>query len=315
MKAVVINRYGSPEVLQYEEVAEPKIKPDQLLVKVHASSVNPIDWKIRKGMLKILTGKRFPLILGMDVAGEVVAVGEKVTRFQPADQIYANIASLPGGAYAEYAAVSEKNAALKPANMTNEQAATVPLAGLTALQALRDQGKIKPGAKVLINGAAGGVGSLAVQIAKALGAEVTAVCSTKNLELVQSLGADHTLDYTQRDFTQEPGQYDIIFDAVSKQSFSGCKNILTANGIYIATLPTLDSLLQGVLTTFIPGKKAKLILTRTNSKDLDYIKNLIEAGKIRSVIDRTYPLAELAAAHAYSETEHAAGKIAIAVAS
>lgn len=315
MKAVVINQYGSTDVLQYQEVEEPKTKPNQLLVKVYATSVNPIDWKIRKGMLKIITGNRFPMILGLDVAGEVVAVGEKVMRFKPGDQIYADIASLPGGAYAEYAAVPEKNAALKPTNMTYEQAAAVPVTALTALQALRDQGKIKPGAKVLINGAAGGVGSFAVQIAKVLGAEVTAVCSAKNLELVKSLGADRVIDYNQQDFTQKPGQYDIIFDTVSKQSFSRCKHILTASGIYVATLPTLDSLLQGSLTTFIPGKKAKLILTNANGRNLDELKYLIEAGKIRSVIDRTYPLAELAAAHAYSETERAAGKIAIVVAS
>ena len=254
------------------------------------------------------------MILGFDVAGEVVAVGEKVKRFQPGNQIYADIASLPGGAYAEYTAVAEGNAALKPSNMSYAEAAAVPVAGLTALQGFRDLGQMQPGFQVLINGAAGGVGSYAVQIAKVLGAEVTAVCSSKNLELVKSLGADRVIDYTQQDFTQEPTLYDIVFDTVSKQSFTSCEKILKSHGIYIATLPSFDNILPTLWTTLLPGKKAKLILTQARGKDLEYLKDLIEAGKIRSVIDRTYPLSELAAAHTHSETERTVGKIAIAVA-
>lgn len=315
MKAAIINQYGSAEVLQYQEVEQPQINPEQLLVKVHASSVNPVDWKIRKGMLKLLTGNRFPMILGMDVSGEVVAVGDQVTRFQVGDLIYADLGTLPGGAYAEYAAVSEKAAAFKPTNITHEQTAAVPVAGLTALQGLRDLGQIKPGYQVLINGASGGVGTFAVQIAKALEAQVTGVCSTKNIELVQSLGADRIIDYTQQDVTQDTQQYDIIFDTVSKLPFSRCQTILKPNGIYIDTLPTPETVLQGVLTTFLPGKKAKFILAKAKGQDLAELKDLIEAGKIQPVIDRTYPLSELVAAHTYSETEHAAGKIAIAVAS
>ncbi|ARV60636.1 zinc-binding alcohol dehydrogenase [Nostocales cyanobacterium HT-58-2] len=315
MKAVVIRQYGSPEVLQYEEVEPPKIKPDQLLVKVHASCINPVDWKIRQGMLRFITGNKFPMMLGFDLSGEVVEVGSQVTRFQPGDQIYASLSPPAGGAYAEFAAVPEKNAALKPTNMTYEEAASVPIAALTALQALRDQGNIQPGQTVLVNGASGGVGTFAVQIAKALGAQVTAVCSTKNIELVKSLGADHVIDYTQQDFTQDTAQYNIIFDAVAKQSFSGSKKALKPKGIYITTLPTPETLVQSFLTALIPGQKAKIILETPKSQDLVYLKDFIESGKIRSVIDRTYPLQELAAAHEYSETGRAAGKIVITVAS
>lgn len=310
MKAVVIRRYGSAEVLQCEELEQPKIKPEQLLIRVHASSVNPIDWKIRQGMLSLLTGNNFPMFLGFDVAGEVVEVGSQVTRFKVGDAIYGST-SFPGGAYAEFAAIPENFAAPKPTNMSYEEAATVPLAALTALQALRDLGNIKLGQTVLVNGASGGVGVFAVQIAKALGAEVTGVCSTRNLDLVKSLNADMVIDYTQQDFTEGNVQYDIIFDAVAKRAFSNCRKVLKPDGIFISTLPTPEVMLQGFLTTFLPGQKVKFVLERPNSKDLVYLKDLIEAGKMRTVIERTYPLQELAEAHQYSEGERAVGKIAI----
>jgi NADPH:quinone reductase-like Zn-dependent oxidoreductase len=313
MKAVVFYRYGPADVLQLAEVEPPKIKPDRLLVKVRSTAVNPIDWKIRQGMLRIITGNKFPKIPGFDLAGDVVEVGSQVTRFRSGDKIFAGL-SLPGGACAEYVAVPEKFAALKPTNMTYEQAAVVPGSALTALQALRDLGKIQLGQSVLINGASGGVGSFAVQIAKALGAEVTGVCSGKNLELVKSLGADRAIDYTQQDFTKDGSQYDIILDAVGKRSFSECKSALKSQGIYIATLPNADLFIQGILTALVPGKKAKLVFQTPSGRDLTYLKDSIEAGKIRSEIDRTYPLTEIVAAHQYSETGRAAGKIAIAIA-
>ena len=310
MKAIVIRGYGAAEVLQYEDVEKPKIQPEQLLVKVHASSVNPIDWKTRKGMLSILTGNKFPLILGFDVAGEVVEVGSQVTRFKVGDAIYGST-SFPGGAYAELAVVTESLAAPKPKNMSYEEAATVPLAALTALQALRDLGNIKSGQTVLINGASGGVGVFAVQIAKALGAEVTGVCSSKNLDLVKSLNADLVIDYTQQDFTQGNVQYDMIFDAVAKRSFSDSRKVLKPNGVYVSTLPTPEVIIQSGLTMFLPGQKVKFVLEKPNTKDLLYLKDLIETGKMRTVIDRTYPLQELSEAHRYSEGERAVGKIAI----
>ncbi len=313
MKAVFINQYGSAELLQYADVEKPQIKSDQMLVKVHATSVNPIDWKIRSGMIQLLTGYNFPLILGFDVAGVVEEVGNSVTNFQVGDSIYAYLDSLPGGAYAEYAAVSERAACLLPNTMSYEQAAAVPLAALTALQALRDSGEIQPGQQVLINGASGGVGSFAVQIAKALETEVTAVCSTKNVELVETLGADYVIDYTQKDFTQDTKQYDIIFDAVAKESFSRCQNILKPNGIYVTTLPALDTLVQGLLTFLVPGKTAKFMLANSSGKDLAFLKNLIEANKLRSIIAKTYPLSELAAAHEESEQGRVVGKLVITV--
>jgi NADPH:quinone reductase-like Zn-dependent oxidoreductase len=197
--------------------------------------------------------------------------------------------------------------------MSYEQAAAVPLAALTALQALRDSGEIQPGQQVLINGASGGVGSFAVQIAKALETEVTAVCSTKNGELVETLGADYVIDYTQKDFTQDTKQYDIIFDAVAKESFSRCQNILKPNGIYVTTLPALDTFVQGLLTFLVPGKTAKFMLANSSGKDLAFLKNLIEANKLRSVIAKTYPLSELAAAHEQSEQGRVVGKLVITV--
>lgn len=312
MKAMVIRQYGSPNVLQYEEVEPPKIKPDQLLVKVRASCVNPVDWKIRKGMLKFITGNQFPIILGFDLSGDVVEVGSQVTRFKVGDAIYGNV-GLPGGGYAEFAAVPEKSVAPKPTNMSYEEAAAVPVAALTALQSLRDLGHIQLGQSVLVNGGSGGVGTFAVQIAKALGATVTATCSTKNIDVIKSLGADRVIDYKQQDFTQESAQYDIILDAVAKQSFFNCQKVLKHHGVYVTTLPTPESILQSLFTAIIPGQKVKIILEIPKYQDLIYLKDLIEAGKIRSVIDRIYPLQELAIAHAYSETERAVGKIAIAV--
>lgn len=309
MKAVVIREYGSADVLRYEEVEAPKIKPHELLVKVHAAGVNPIDWKIRKGMLKIISGNKFPIILGFDLAGEVLEVGSQ-SGFRVGDEIYGSL-GVPGGAYAELAAVPQKVAAVKATNISFEEAAALPVAALTALQSLRDKANIQQSQSVLINGASGGVGIFAVQIAKALGAEVTGVCSSKNLDFVKSLGADSLIDYTQQDFTQNQVQYDIVFDAVGKQTFDNCKKVLKPNGVYITTLPNLQNIVAIALTSLFGSQKAKFILAQPNTADLLYLNELIEAGKLRVVIDRTYPLQELAAAHIYSESERAKGKIVI----
>jgi NADPH:quinone reductase-like Zn-dependent oxidoreductase len=310
MKAVVIREYGSADVLRYEEVEAPIIKPDELLVKVHAAGVNPVDWKIRKGMLKIITGNNFPMILGFDLAGIVLEVGSQVSGFQVGDEIYASL-GVPGGAYAEIAAVPQKVAALKATNISFEEAAALPVAALTALQSLRDKANIQREQTVLINGASGGVGIFAVQIAKALGAVVTGVCSGKNIVFVKFLGADFAIDYTQQDFTQNQVQYDIVFDAVGKQTFDNCKKVLKPNGVYITTLPNLQNIVSIGLTSLFGGKKAKFIIAQPNTADLLYLNELIETGKLRVVIDCTYPLQELAAAHIYSETERAKGKIVI----
>lgn len=313
MKAAIIDRYGSFEVLQIKEVEKPQIEPDQMLVKVHASSVNPIDWKIRKGLLKNRSGEEFPMLLGYDLSGEVMEVGDRINQFHPGDLIYARLDQPTGGAYAEYAAVSQKIAAAKPINMTHLEAATVPLAAMTALQALQNKGNIKAGQKVLINGASGGVGIFAVQIAKAFKTEVTGVCSGSNVEMVQSLGADRVIDYKQQDFIEDNVKYDIIFDVVGNRTPSECKSVLTPDGVYITTQPTPDEKLAELQQDLMPNQKAEVIMLQSNAQDLVYLTREIEAGKIKTVIDRTYPLSEIAAAHAYSETEHASGKIAIAI--
>lgn len=315
MKAIIINGYGPAEVLEYKEVSQPQLKPDHLLIKMHATSVNPVDFKIRKGELKLFTGLRKPKvkILGFDVSGEVVETGENVKTFKKGDQVYALMGIFEGGAYAEYISVPESSAAIKPANMSFKESAAVPLASLTALQALRDKGKVCPRKKVLINGASGGVGTFAVQIAKALGAVVTGVCSSKNIELVQSLGADKVIDYTRKDFTKDYQTYDIVYDVVANKSFSVCKKALIPNGIYITTVPNPVIIFQTFRTYLWPGKKATYIMVKANGKDLNFIKELIEADKVKSVIDKTFSLSQVATAHTYCEAGHTRGKNVITI--
>ncbi|MGL5063648.1 MAG: NAD(P)-dependent alcohol dehydrogenase [Microcoleus sp.] len=313
MKAVVFDRYGSAQELQYREIAKPIAKANELLVRVCASSINPVDWKIRQGHLQLLSGFNFPKIVGSDISGVVVEVGAAVTKFQPGDEIYTFLNPVTGGACAEYAAVPESAAAIKPQNITHAQAATIPIAGLTALQALRDLGQMRSGSKVLINGASGGVGTFAVQIAKAMNAEVTGVCSAKNAESVSNLGADVVLDYAQNDFTKQTETYDIILDAVSSKTFPECETVLRDEGVYIATLPNFNDMLPLLTSWFLPGKKAKLVLANPDSSDLGTLRDLIETGKVQPIIDRTYNLAEVAAAHEYSEIGRAVGKIAIEI--
>lgn len=313
MKAVVFDRYGSVEELQYREMEKPTIKPNQLLVRVRASSVNPVDWKVRQGQLQLLSGFNFPRIVGSDISGVVVEIGREITKFQPGDEVYTFLNPMTGGACAEYASVLESATAIKPQNMTHAQAAAIPIAGLTALQALRDLGKIQAGNKVLINGASGGVGTFAMQIAKAMNAEVTGVCSAKNANLVNKLGADFVLDYAEVDFTKSSQKYDIILDAVDTKTFNECEKVLQLEGVYISTLPSFDNLAPMFLSWFVPGKKAKLIVANANSSDLVTLRDLIEAGKVEPVIDRTYSLEAVAAAHTYSKTGRTVGKIAIAI--
>ncbi len=313
MKAVLFYQYGSANVLQYQDVADPQIQADQLLVKVHGTSVNPVDWKVRQGQVQLLSGFNFPKYIGCDLSGVVVAVGEKVTNFQPGDEVYTFLNPLSGGAYAEYAAIPAATTALKPKNLTHSQSAAVPVAGLTALQALLNLGQIQAGQNVLINGASGGVGTFAVQMAKIMQAEVTGVCSTANLNIIKQLGADVVIDYTQVDFTQQETQYDIIFDAVAKQSFYTCQNVLQPDGVYISTLPTLESLLAVAQTLFFPGQNAKFILALPIRRDLDQLRDWIESNKIEVVIDKTHSLSNVVQAHIDSETERTVGKIVMSV--
>ncbi|MFQ5837611.1 MAG: NAD(P)-dependent alcohol dehydrogenase [Thermoplasmata archaeon] len=311
MKAMVYQKYGSPDVLELQEVDKPTVTDGEVLVRVHAASANPLDWHFLRGtplVVRIWAGLVKPKrkILGVDVAGRVEAVGGKVTQFQPSDEIF----GMKSGAFAEYLCVPEDGVVLKPANLTYEEAAAVPVAALTALQGLRDKGQIQPGHKVLINGASGGVGTFAVQIAKSFEAEVTGVCSTRNLDMVRSIGADRVIDYSEEDFTQTGGRYDLILDAVGNHSLSDCRRALHANGIYVAVAGSLGRALWIAMT----GRKRMVsMLTKSNREDLGFLKELLETGKVTPVIDRRYPLSEVAEALRYLEEGHAQGKVVITV--
>jgi NADPH:quinone reductase-like Zn-dependent oxidoreductase len=285
--------------------------PNEVLIKVHAASINPVDWKVRSGKLRIFTGSRFPMVLGRECAGEVIETGKEVKNYKQGDRVI----GVPGirrmGAFAEYACAPEKTVFPRPKNIGFEEAASIPIAGLTALQALRDRGRIAPGQKVLINGASGGVGHFAVQLAKIFGAEVTAVCSGANAGFVKSLGADHVIDYSQEDFTRGDARYDIIFDAVARRSFGECKRALSSKGIYVSTLPSRAVMVNQYITGFLTAKKARLINVSPDPNDMEWMKTQVEANKITIVIDKIYSLDHAKEALAYSETGKAKGKIVL----
>ena len=317
MKAIVYTQYGSPDVLQLKEVEKPTPKGNEVLIKVYAASANPADWHLMRAepfLARLAGGLLKPknTRLGADVAGRVEAVGSNGTQFQVGDEVFGELSLNALGSFAEYVCAPAALLALKPANLTFEQAAAVPLAAFTALQGLRDKGQIRPGQKVLINGASGGVGTFAVQIAKSFGTEVTGVCSTRNLELVRSLGADHVIDYTKTDFTRTGQHYDLIFDAVGNRSVADIRRALTPTGICsVAGFTTMARLFQIML---LGGKKIGMMETaQANQKDLLVIKELLEAGKVVPVIDCSYPLAETAEAIRYLETGRARGKVVITV--
>lgn len=316
MKAILYPTYGSPDVLRLAEVPIPTPKEDQVLVKVHAAAANPLDWHRMRAdpiLVRLSDGLRKPKDprLGADIAGRVEAVGAQVTEFQPGDEVFGEIGA---GGFAEYVAVAAKALTHKPTNRTFAEAAAVPVAGFTALQGLRDTGKIQPGQRVLVNGASGGVGAYAVQLAKHFGAHVTGVCSGRNVDLVRSLGADQVIDYTQTDFTRTGQRYDLILDTIGNRSVADCRRVLTPTGICaVAGFTTLGRLFQVILLGSWGGQKMATFLAQPNQNDLRLLKELLEAGKIRSVIDRYYPLAQTADAIRYLETGRARGKVIITV--
>jgi NADPH:quinone reductase-like Zn-dependent oxidoreductase len=318
MKAMVCTTYGSPDVLQLKQVAKPTPKDKEVLIKVHAAVVGPSDCAFRKGdpfIVKFIYGLVRPkfAILGVEFAGEIEAVGKDVTLFQKGDQVF-GMSPNSFGAHAEYMCLPEdKSVIIKPANTTYVEAAGIVDGATTALTFLRDVAKLQRGQKILINGASGAVGAYAVQLAKYFGAEVTGVCSAANVALVQSLGADQVIDYTKEDFTNNGQAYDVIFDAVGKSSFSRCKGALTQTGMYLSTAPTLGIVLQMVRTSLFGSKKAKFATAglMQNKDNLTFLKDLIEAGKIISVIDRCYPLEQTAEAHRYVEQGHKKGNVVI----
>lgn len=321
MKAIIYCEYGPPEVLQWSDIEKPNPGDNELLVRVRAASINPADL-VYKGGARIVTGLRKPKTtrFGIDFAGTVEAIGKTVTSFKPGDEVFGG----KRGALAEYVCVGQDRAvALKPGNMTFQQAASVPVAAITALQGLRDKGKIQPGQKVLINGASGGVGTFAVQIAKAFGADVTAVCSTRNLAMVRSIGADQVTDYTKEDFTKGAQRYNLIFDLIGNHSFSERRHILTANGICVmagvggagASGGQIFQVLGGELNAYVlsqfVSQKFVTFLASLNKQDLTSLGDLMRSGKVTPVIDRVYKISDLATALRYLEEGHARGKVVI----
>jgi NADPH:quinone reductase-like Zn-dependent oxidoreductase len=321
MKAIVRDTYGAPEVLKVGEVEKPELTDDRVLVRVHAASVARGDWYSLTGLYigRAEMGLRKPKsrLVGGDFAGTVEAVGRDVTEFQPGDEVF----GARSGALAEYACARTSAIALKPAHVTFEEASAVPTSAITALQGLRDKGKLQPGQRVLINGASGGVGTFAVQIAKALGAEVTAVCSTRNVDLVRSLGADHVIDYTCEDFTRSAERYDLMFDNAGSRSWSECKRVLAPNARVVLVggqmggrvLGPLGHVIKSKLAAMFGSRKAVFFVAKFNSADMQVLRELLEAGKVTPVIDRRYPLSEVADAFRYLGEGHAQGKIVITI--
>jgi NADPH:quinone reductase-like Zn-dependent oxidoreductase len=323
MKAIVYTEYGSPDVLHLEEVAKPTPKDNEVLVKIHAAAVTAGDLIFMKGepfLARLGSGLLKPKykIPGKEMAGRVEAVGGNVTQFKPGDEVFGDLYVCGLGAFAEYVSVPENAIALKPANISFEEAAAVAESAIVALQGLRDQGKIRPGQKVLINGASGGVGSFAVQIAKSFGAVVTAVCSTRNLAMARSIGADYVIDYTQEDFTQNGQHYDLILATNGYHPISDYRRALGPNGIYVTTGGSMTQLLQamtqGPWISMTGSQKMSNLLVKPNKKDLVFMKELLEAGKVKPVIDRRYPLSEVPAAFRYLDEGHAQGKVVITIA-
>lgn len=312
MKAIGIYQYGGPEVLEIVEIPVPEIIEDEVLIKVKAAAVNPVDWKSRRGNISFLTGKKFPFIPGTEVSGIIEKVGSKVANLRKGQRVYAGL-SYKGGGYAEYVKVNAKKVFLVPDNTDFITASTYGVAGVTALQGLYLHGKLVEGMEVLINGASGGVGSYAVQIAKILGARVTGVCSGKNAELVKSLGADDVIDYTKNDFTAMIGAYDIIFDAVGKSNFSSAKKALKKKGVYVNPNPRPKLFITQFITSITGGKKARGILLKMIRDDLNWIRDQIALSNLKVVIDKTYSMNEVQKAHEYSESERVRGKIVVVI--
>jgi len=310
MKALAIRQYGGPEQLQIMETALPKPGHGEVLVRIHAAGVNPVDYKVRNGSLGWLMGRKFPKILGGDIAG-VVEQADKNSVYKPGDRVFAML-NIKGGGYAEFAVVKETQLCLIPEVISMQDAAATPLAALTALQGLQIGGDIDENDKILINGASGGVGSFAVQIAKAMGAHVTAVCSTRNMDFVKELGADNVIDYTKQDFTESEKSFKKVFDAVAKSSFFKCKSILDEDGTYITTLPSPSIFLHKVLN-LLRKQKAAAVMVKPLGTDLTFIADLMKKGIVQAHIEKSFPLTEGAEAHKMIESERVRGKIVLTV--
>jgi NADPH:quinone reductase-like Zn-dependent oxidoreductase len=324
MRAITCKKYGSADVLELRDVAKPGVEGDSVLVRVRAASANPYDWHFMRGVPYIArlmaTGVRKPkqTVPGTDVAGEVESVGDAVTRFRPGDQVFGQVGR---GSFAEYVSAPERLLALKPTNLSFEQAATVPLAGVTALQGLRDAGGIRTGQKVMIVGASGGVGTFAIQLAKWYGAEVTGVCSTSNLDLVRTIGADHVVDYTREDYTRSGRRYDLIFQLGGTRSPGSLRRVLTPKGTLVLSsgdspgrvIGPIGRIIKALILSPFVSQKMTALVAKASIDDLQILKTMIESGSVTPVIDRTYSLSDAAEAIRYVETGHARGKVVVAV--
>jgi NADPH:quinone reductase-like Zn-dependent oxidoreductase len=320
MKAAVYTRYGPPDVVQITDVEKPSPNDNEVLMKVRAASVNPYDWHFMRGTpygVRIVAGLAKPKVtkLGADVAGQVEAIGRNTMQFKPGDQVF----GICKGAFAEYVCAPESALVMKPGNVTFEQAACVPIAGFTALQGLRNKGRVQPGQTVLVNGASGGVGTFAVQIAKSFGADVTGVCSARNVDMVRSIGADRVIDYTREDFTKSGQCYDVFFDCIGQHSLSVCRRVLNPRGIYVGAGGPSDRWMIGPIARLIKSlamstfgsQRLSGVLAKANKEDLTILREFIQAGKVTPVIDRRYPLSEVPEAIRYLEEGHARGKVVI----
>jgi NADPH:quinone reductase-like Zn-dependent oxidoreductase len=313
VRAAVIRRYGEPDVIDLEDLPDPVATEGNMVVGVHAAGVNPIDCHVRAGNRRFFTRKNFPITLGSDIAGDVIAVGDGVRRFKTGDQVYALLNRFRGGGYAQLASVAESAASAMPHNLSYVEAASLPRGGITAYEGLRKLGGLRRGHHVLINGASGGVGIFAVQIANAFEAEVTGTCSARNRDLVQSLGVDHIIDYTQEDFTRNRATYDIVFDVAGNRTFGQCRHALRRGGVYITTTLSPRNMILRFVTRWNVTQRSQLVLTKPRAATLDEIRALVEAGKLRTIIDRTYPLSGAADAHTYFETGRSRGKLVISM--
>ena len=313
MKAAIINQWGDPNVFQIKDIPKPVPAKDQVLIKIFASSINPVDWKQRQGNHKYILGSPFPIVLGYDICGEVVEVGKSISKFKVGDIVLGDLDNKYGGAFAEFGLGHEKSFTLKPKNQTLEEAAATTLVSLTALQALRDKAKLSEGKTVLINGASGGVGHVAVQMAKIMGARVIGVASKKNKDFVHQLGADIFVDYTSTQLTSLNHKVDVFFDVTGNYSFPKTSKLVNPRGVYITTLPRPKILLHKLLQPFTKGKKVTTLLRKQNASDLEQIATWIHEGKLRLHIDKVFDLEEISKAHAYSEQGRTRGKVVIKI--
>ncbi|MGH8455136.1 MAG: NAD(P)-dependent alcohol dehydrogenase [Nevskiales bacterium] len=309
MKAIRYEHFGPPEVLQWVDIPTPQPGPREVLVKVAAAAVNPKDMLMRKGRMKFFTGNRLPRGCGQDFSGTVVSTGSERTALKPGDEVYGMLNGWDACTYAEYTTAPVGDIAPRPGNLPLEEAAGLPLVCQTSLQALRDLGKPRPGMQVLINGASGGVGAHAVQIAKILGGVVTAVCSARNAGMTRELGADETLDYAAQDLLKLDRRFDVFYDVFGNYHFARVGHLLAPRGVYITTVPNPRNLRDHLLSRLLPGRQARLVLVRSNTADLDRLRQWVETGRLRAVIDRRYPMPEAAEAHRYLETRRSRGKI------